>query len=54
MQTYIAISRALRQAAEQHRAMEQARASQRLYGLSGRLDTREAPKAPAAATRDAR
>lgn len=54
MQTAIAFSRALRQAADKQRAMEQARASQRLNGLSGRLDSREAPKPASSATRDAR
>ena len=54
MQTAIAFSRALRQAADKQRAMEQAQASQRLHGLSARLDSREAPKPASGATRDAR
>ena len=54
MMTAIAFSRALRRAAEEHRAQEQVRASQRLHGLSSRLDSREAPKPGVAATRDVR
>lgn len=54
MMTAIALSRALRRAAAEQHAMEQARASQRLHGLSGRLDSREAPKPASAANRDAR